>query len=72
MEIENISLRIINIYALNTDTPSFFQTIDNLISENTSDHLILCGDFNLIFDSNMDCYNYVSINNPRSRSVILE
>ena len=104
MELENITLRIINIYAPNTDTPNFFQTIDNLISENTSgsvftkilrillkkttilrkilriclilririsvntgpDHLILCGDFNLIFDPNMDCYNYVSINNPRS------
>ena len=72
MELENITLRIINIYAPNTATPSFFQTIDNLISENTSDYLILCGDFNLIFDPNLDCYNYVSINNPRSRSVILE
>ena len=72
IELANTTLRIVNIYAPNSDNPCFFQTINNIISENTSDHLVLCGDFNLVFDPKMDCYNYVSINNPRSRSVIME
>ena len=72
IELATTTLRLISIYAPNTDTPSFFESIDTLISENTSDHLILCGDFNLIMDPIKDSFNYVSINNPKSRSVVLQ
>ena len=72
INIGSISLRVINLYAPNTDTPSFFQDISSLIEENTLDHLLLCGDFNLVLSPEMDSSNYVSINNPRSREVLLD
>ena len=40
------SIRIINIYAPNHDSPDFFEEVNILIQDNQSDHLIICGDFN--------------------------
>ena len=70
--IGSISLRVINVYDPNTDTPSIFQDISKLIEENTLDHLLLCGDFNLVLSPEMESSNYVSINNPRSREFLLD
>ena len=67
-----LTLHIINIFAPNVDTPYFFQNINTLIEENTMDRLVLCGDFNLVLNPDVDCSNYVSINNPKSRSVLIE
>ena len=36
------------------------------------DHLIVCGDFNLVLNPELDSFNYVNINNPRSRKCVLE
>jgi exonuclease III len=33
---------------------------------------ILCGDFNLIQNFNLDTQNYVNMNNPRSREKLLD
>ena len=68
----SLSMRIINVYAPNLDTPSFFQNINILIEENTMDHLIFCGDFNLVLNPAIDTSKYVSINNPKSRITLLE
>ena len=39
-----------------------------------SDYLaaIICGDFNLIFDKDVDCYNYKYINNPNTREKLIK
>ena len=68
----SISFRRINIYAPNTDTPTFFQNVNLLIEENTMDHIVFCGDFNLVLNPRMDCSNYVSINNPNARQTLFE
>ena len=67
-----LTLRMITIYAPNVDTPSFFQSINTLTEENTMEHLVLCGDFNLVLNPDVDCSNYVNINNPKSQSVRME
>ena len=72
LNINSITFRLINIYAPNNDTPSFFRSIDDLITENNLDHLVICGDFNLVLDPNKDCYNYININNPKSRFYFLD
>ena len=64
--------KIINIYAPNQDSPDFFVAIDKIISEDNFDHLIICGDFNLILDPSLDSYNYRSVNNPKSRALVLQ
>ena len=61
LEIASISVRLINIYAQNLDTPDFFQNLAEIIEQNKQDYLVICGDFNLVMNSNLDSYNYVSI-----------
>ena len=62
-----ISIRLINIYAPNNDNPEFFEKINEHIANNNCDYCIMCGDFNLTIDPAMDSKNYININNPRSR-----
>ena len=68
----SISFRLINIYAPNTDTPTFFQNVNVLIEENTMDHIVVCGDLNLVLNPKIDCSNYVSVNNPNARQTLIE
>ena len=69
---QNISIRLINIYAPNVDSPKFFEYIRKLVEENEQDYILVCGDFNLVFNPDLDSFNYVNINNPKSRLHILE
>ena len=64
LNIASISVRLINIYAPNLDTPDFFQNLGEIIDKNKQDYLVIRGDFNLVMNPNLDSYNYVSINNP--------
>jgi hypothetical protein len=32
----------------------------------------MVGDFNMVFNPNMDCFNYLNINNPKARKVVLD
>ena len=50
---------------------SFSIRIINIYAPNLEEP-IFGGDFNLVLDPTMDTYNYVNINNPRSRKYILE
>ena len=55
------TLTLVNIYAPNTDSPSFFKsnfdTVDSLDDNNS---LIICGDYNLVQDPDLDYHNYKS------------
>ena len=37
-----------------------------------ANHLVVCGNFNLILDSKKDSYNYSNINNPNARTKVLQ
>ena len=68
VKIEDIPFLLINIYGPNNDTPIFFSTLISLIVDMySSQHIILGGDFNLIFDKDMDSMNYKHLNNPKAR-----
>ena len=43
-----------------------------LINENEQDYLIICGDFNLALDPELDTHNYINVNSPRSRQKFLD
>ena len=66
------NIRLINIYAPNSDTPDFFDFIRGQIELSDHDYCIICGDFNLILDQSKDCYNYKNLNNPRARNCLLQ
>ena len=62
-------LTIVCIYGPNKDKPQFYQTIyDKICIKECS--CILCGDFNLVLNPDVDCLNYVNINNPKARVTV--
>ena len=65
-------LNLINIYGPNKDTPSFFEKILQLAQNDSADYTLICGDFNLVLNPSVDCYNYVKINNPRARIKLID
>ena len=50
----------------------FFQNLANHIGIINNGTFILCGDYNCILDSLLDCYNYTHINNPKARDKLIE
>ena len=41
------------------------------IADFENENVIVCGDWNLILDTEKDCDNYLRINNPKARKVVL-
>ena len=72
LNIPSFSIRLISIYAPNVDKPLFFENLNRLIEENNQNYILICGDFNLVLNPKIDTYNYININNPRSRNKLLE
>lgn len=59
-------------YSPNTDTPQFYENIQMHIDDMQCQNVFWCGDFNLVLDPTIDCYNYKGINNPKARNKVLE
>jgi len=72
MSLNNIRITLISLYGPNDDKPTFYQNIKKLIEDLNNAHCILCGDWNLVQDPELDSLNYVRINNPNARKVVLE
>ena len=70
--IESKRLSLINIYGPNIDTPEFFEEINNKLELFKNESCIICGDFNLVLDPDLDYDNYNHINNQKSRHRVLE
>ena len=67
LKLSSIYIKLINIYAPNNDSPSFFQTIAEIINSSEQPYTILCGDFNVPLNTDIDTYNYKKVNNPKAR-----
>lgn len=70
--IENKKVTLITIYGPNSDKPKFFEQLENTITDFKNESYIICGDFNIVQDAELDTYNYSSINNPKARGKLLE
>ena len=68
---EKFTVSMINIYGPNVDSPGFYSELDEYISLSTSDFVIICGDFNLLQDFELDCCNYRALNNQNARKELL-
>ena len=67
LEIDNaFTILLINIYGANLGSPQFYSNINDIICASTSDFYILCGNFNLVQEFELDCLNYKNLNNPRA------
>ena len=58
---------LVNLYGPNEDKPQFFYNIRQKLVHYESDLTILCGDWNLVTNPDIDTYNYLHINNPRAK-----
>ena len=63
-------LTLINIYGPNSDTPSFFDHVQDILQQNSADYSIVLGDFNIVLDPVLDTFNYLQINNPKARMAV--
>ena len=71
--VDNHRFNLINLYGPNNDSASFF---NNIMSKaegiNSRNPYILCGDFNVVQDYNLDTFNYKNENNKKAHNTILE
>ena len=72
LNLSELTIRLINIYAPNSDSPNFFTIIKEHIEVSEHDYCLICGDFNLVLDPKKDCMNYKNINNPQARSSLID
>lgn len=64
-------ITLVNLYGPNKDNPDFFFTeISSIIEEYESEFIIMCGDWNLVQNFGLDCYNYIKENNIQSKSEV--
>ena len=72
LKLENMTLKIINIYGPNIDSPGFYENLNDIVKNNELDYTIICGDFNLVLKPHMDCHNYKTTNNPRTHARLID
>ena len=72
IEIDGKRITLVCLYGPNKDDPDFFENIDTIIENFKNDSYIICGDFNLVINPNLDCENYINVNNPKARKKVLE
>ena len=64
-------LNIICVYGPNSDNTEFYKDVQDLLEDTNSDYTLMCGDFNLVLNADLDSCNYKHINNPRARQIVL-
>jgi exonuclease III len=72
LNVDENRLTLINIYGPNSDNPEFYEKIRDIFLELDNDYYILCGDFNIALDQELDTFNYSAPNNPKAREKLLE
>ena len=60
------------IYGPNNDDPSFYTNIQEYIIDSQCENVIMYGNFNLVLNLELDCYNYKHVNNQNARQKVIE
>ena len=66
LKIYEYEITLASLYAPNTDSPDFFSNLESIILEFENPHVIICGDWNLVQDKDLDMYNYLHVHHPRA------
>ena len=61
---------LVNVYGPNKDDPNFYVNLKEIIKNYNNNNIIAVGDWNVAMDPNIDCDNYIHINNPKAREEI--
>lgn len=68
--IASIDMSLICVYGPNRDDPDFYNSLNEILRR-LNNKCIIAGDFNLVLNPDIDCFNYVNINNPKARDTVL-
>ena len=60
------------IYGPNKNKPSFYQQLSDKLKNIENSSVILCGDWNIVMDYNIDMKGYLHLNNPKARESLLQ
>ena len=71
IEIPGKKITLANIYGPNEDNPIFYENLKKNIADFENENEVVCGNWNLILDTEKDCDNYLHINNPKAKRVVL-
>ena len=71
LKLSMMILNIICVYGPNTDNTEFYKDVEDFLEDTNSDYTLICGDFNLVLNPDLDSCNYKHINNPRARQIVL-
>lgn len=63
-------LTLVCLYGPNKDSPEFYHNICSKI-QHKENACFICGDFNLVLNPDIDCLNYVNVNNPKARDKVI-
>ena len=71
MNIEGKQITLVSLYEPNEENPKFYENIMQKVTEFENEQVIMCGDWNLVLNADKNYENYLNINNPRAREVML-
>ena len=66
-----MTIYLLTINGPNKDNPEFYQTIDMLLQKYDTTYCIICGDLNLVLNTQIDTYKNKNGNNPKGRETVL-
>ena len=72
LELCGIPILLVVLYGPNKDQPQFYVNLKEYLIGRNDKPIIICGDWNLVLNFNIDTYNYVSENNRNSSKVVQE
>lgn len=72
LELEGKRITLISIYGPNNDSPEFYSNLCEIIEDFDNETTMICGDFNLVQNQDLDTDNYIHVNNPRAKQRILD
>lgn len=71
ISVQNNRITLASVYGPNNDNPQFFKSLYEEIDNLGNDSVIICGDFNLVLNPQLDYYNYKQVNNKKARQFLL-
>ena len=72
LEINKFHVILVVLYGPNTDCPHLYDNIKDLLLAKENLPLIICRDWNLVMDPNLDTLGYIWENNAKPKCEVLE